>query len=358
MNLNQPKAGETILTQSNKHVAKCTWVINNFSYIQKELGTKIESPKFLAPFNSDIQFSLDLYPFGFRDDNKGWLSIYAKTVSESGVRAKYKTCILNSNPERSKISQSNDVKLLKASQTLGHYKIMPLVDLMEENNCFLSEDKLTILCEISFICDSINISGIAPFKIPECKIAEDFGNLLDSRKLSDVIIIAGEHKQELPAHKAILAARSNVFAAMFEYEMKEAKSNTITITDIDCEVLHEMLRFIYTGNTRNLKEMAKELLAAADKYELTILKALSEEAVFAELSIENAIEILSFADLYSAKQLKEKTIIFIKAHAKEIIKTDGWQTMKKALSYLAVELFEQLCTENEDDCQNLPSPDP
>ena len=37
------------------------------------------------------------------------------------------------------------------------------------------------------------------------------------------------------------------------------------ITDVDHEVMREMLRFIYTGKAPNLDKMADDLLAAADK---------------------------------------------------------------------------------------------
>lgn len=60
-------------------------------------------------------------------------------------------------------------------------------------------------------------------------------------------------------------ARSPVFAAMFEHEMEERKQNRVAITDVDQEVLREMLRYIYTGRSQNLEKMADDLLAAADK---------------------------------------------------------------------------------------------
>lgn len=63
----------------------------------------------------------------------------------------------------------------------------------------------------------------------------------------------------------LFIARSPVFAAMFEHEMEERKQNRVAITDVDHEVLREMLRFIYTGRAANLERMADDLLAAADK---------------------------------------------------------------------------------------------
>lgn len=61
---------------------------------------------------------------------------------------------------------------------------------------------------------------------------------------------------------------------MFEHEMEERKQNRVAITDVDHEVLKEMLRFIYTGKSPNLEKMADDLLAAADKVRQTRIEGL------------------------------------------------------------------------------------
>ena len=58
---------------------------------------------------------------------------------------------------------------------------------------------------------------------------------------------------------------------MFEHEMEERKHNRVDITDVDNEVLREMLRFIYTGKASNLEKMADDLLAAADKVRIFVV---------------------------------------------------------------------------------------
>lgn len=94
-------------------------------------------------------------------------------------------------------------------------------------------------------------------------MSDDFGYLFESQKFSDVILcVIGK---EFFAHKAILAARSPVFAAMFEHEMEEKKQNRVEITDMDPEVLKEMLKFIYTGKAPSIDKLDSDLLAAADK---------------------------------------------------------------------------------------------
>jgi speckle-type POZ protein len=120
--------------------------------------------------------------------------------------------------------------------------------------------------KVSVVADSVNISGqnnSIQFKVPECRLSDDLSILFESQKFSDVLLVV--NGREYYAHKAILAARSPVFAAMFEHEMEEKKQNRVEITDMDHEVLREMLRFIYTGKATNLEKMHDELLAAADK---------------------------------------------------------------------------------------------
>lgn len=112
----------------------------------------------------------------------------------------------------------------------------------------------------------MNISGQSnsiQFKVPECSLSDDLSQLFESQKFSDVILCV--NKKEFFAHKAILAARSPVFAAMFQHDLAEKKQNRVDITDMEPEVLREMLRFIYTGKAPALDKLDADLLAAADK---------------------------------------------------------------------------------------------
>jgi len=46
--------------------------------------------------------------------------------------------------------------------------------------------------------------------------------------------------------------------------------NRVDITDVDRDVMLEMLRFIYTGKASSLDKMAADLLAAADKVSVRV----------------------------------------------------------------------------------------
>lgn len=93
--------------------------------------------------------------------------------------------------------------------------------LLDEANGLLPEDKLTIFCEVSVVADSVNISGqsnIVQFKVPECKLSEDFGNLFDNEKFSDVSLAVDG--REFRAHKAILAGTCYFWIITLKFELK------------------------------------------------------------------------------------------------------------------------------------------
>ena len=54
--------------------------------------------------------------------------------------------------------------------------------------------------------------------------------------------------------------------------------NRVDITDVDRDVMLEMLRFIYTGKASSLDKMAADLLAAADKVSIRVTVYLRGDA--------------------------------------------------------------------------------
>lgn len=55
--------------------------------------------------------------------------------------------------------------------------------------------------------------------------------------------------------------------------MKEKTTGTIVVDDIRAEVMEIVLEFIYTGNIKETwKSLANEIVYAAEKYSLPILK--------------------------------------------------------------------------------------
>ena len=139
---------------------------------------------------------------------------------------------------------------------------------------------------------------------------------------------------EFYAHKAILAMRSPVFATMFSHDMKETATNTITLNDIEPDVLKELLTYIYTGDCPNIETHADSLLYHAEKYELSILKARCERYLSYDLQVDNAAAILMLANACNAEQLKRNALLFINEHGDEVELTEEWEDVKTNVDLL------------------------
>lgn len=214
---------------------------------------------------------------------------------------------------------------------------------MDEGNGLLPEDKLTLFCEVSVVQESVNFSGqsnMMQLKVPDCRLSKDFENLLNDSEFTDCTFSVGG--VEFKAHKAIVAARSPVFRAMFGHQMEESKCNRVVIQDISSDVFKEMLSFLYTGAAPNLDGMASELLAAADKYHLERLKVMCEESLCTNLDVHNAADIVVLADLHSAHQLKQVSLDFINSHAMDVMETIGFTQMVSSHPHLIAEAFRSM----------------
>jgi predicted amino acid-binding ACT domain protein len=73
------------------------------------------------------------------------------------------------------------------------------------------------------------------------------------------------------------AQKIQVFAAMFQANMRERNEGRVSIDDISSTILKKMLAFMYTGEVPDLSNAddAIGLLEAAAKYEIDVLKVLS-----------------------------------------------------------------------------------
>ncbi|CAH2008635.1 unnamed protein product [Acanthoscelides obtectus] len=352
--VNTPVAENWCYTQVKVVKFSYMWTINNFSFCREEMGEVLKSSTFSAGANDKLKWCLRVNPKGLDEESKDYLSLYLLLVScnKSEVRAKFKFSILNAKREETKAMESQRAYRFVQGKDWGFKKFIRRDFLLDEANGLLPDDKLTIFCEVSVVADSVNISGQSntiQFKVPECRLSDDLGLLFENQKFSDVTLSVSVIRCNLTTYINLNClfqiARSPVFQAMFEHEMEERKHNRVDITDVDHEVLREMLRFIYTGKASNLEKMADDLLAAADKYALERLKVMCEEALCTNLSIENAAEILILADLHSADQLKAQAIDFINTHATDVTDTPGWKSMIMTHPHLIAEAFRALATQ-------------
>jgi len=328
------------------------WTISNFSYTREDLGEVLKSSTFSAK-DDKMKWCLRVNPKGLDEDSKDYLSLYLLLVScnKSEVRAKFKFSILNSKKEETKAMESQRAYRFVQGKDWGFKKFIRRDFLMDEANGLLPNDKLTFFCEVSVVCDSVNISGqgsAVNFPVSENRLSSDLGELFVSGALSDVIVSCSGRK--FNCHKVVLAARSSVFRAMFEHNMEEKKNSAVKVEDVEGDAMEKLLHFIYTSKLDFLDsisfELAARVLAAADKYELPRLKVACEECLSTRLTVENACEVLVLADLHNTIQLKLHVFKFINdRRVEDVMATDGWQQLLASHSHLVGEAYKSLASQ-------------
>ena len=141
-------------------------------------------------------------------------------------------------------------------------------------------------------------------------------------------------KREFHCYKSMLAARSEVFAALLQHEFLEKQSSCVGLKEIDSETMELLLPYIYTGHVSDFKKVSDfknvsvvELFKAADRYRLDHLKQMCEEELVNRVEPTNAADILSLAHKYNAQPLKSFALTMISKNVEEVLRTPGWKEL-------------------------------
>lgn len=176
--------------------------------------------------------------------------------------------------------------------------------LLEEGR-FVKNDQVLLQAELRIVAtpayERLLTSPVQMRQQDESKaqqqLQHDLFQLLEHPVHADVTIeVEGER---IASHKAILALRSPVFAAMFEMKMQEHASSIVKIDDLSAKTFKQMMTFIYSGVVQaNTWEEAQELLYAAEKYSLPALKSICEYVMEEHLTPDNVVPTLRLIELF------------------------------------------------------------
>ena len=90
--------------------------------------------------------------------------------------------------------------------------------------------------------------------------------------------------------------------------MKEAVAEKISITDMESDVMKELLRCVYTDQVP--VECGCDILIAFDRFSLTNLLDRCQDSV--TITVGNALEMFAVAEELNAKRLKMRILKFLK----------------------------------------------
>ncbi|XP_041961785.1 LOW QUALITY PROTEIN: kelch-like protein 32 [Alosa sapidissima] len=134
--------------------------------------------------------------------------------------------------------------------------------------------------------------------------------------LCDVTLVAGE--QKFHAHKAVLAACSDYFRAMFSLCMMESEADEVNLQGVTCVGLKHALDFAYTGQIVLEPGVIQDVLSAGSHLQLLELLSLCSHYLIQELSILNYLDLYRLADLFHLPALEEAVVGFLVEHLAEL----------------------------------------
>jgi len=311
-----------------KHV----WTIEKLCYREESLFSSV----FFVGDNKQFKWRLELEEMETNLDGYS-INIKLEYSNRRNVRAKFGIFLIDGAGQKRSIPGFGIIMDFNEGTVVK--KGVKKSCVINKADNVLPDGNLTICCEGSMLTDTVDTT--APKLVHKFdEITGDLQNLFETQTLSDIkVCVQGT---EIPAHKAILAARSPVFCAMFVHDTMEHKESCVEIKDLRPEVVNGMLRYIYTGHMSQLKTMAEELLVAADKYAIAGLKLQCEDVLGSNLTVQNACSTLILADTHSCENLKTRAVKFITARAEEVLKTDSWEDLVQNYPALVTEVFLQL----------------
>lgn len=143
------------------------------------------------------------------------------------------------------------------------------------------------------------------------------------------------------AHKAILAASSDIFKNMLDSdECKAPPNDSITLAELDQEELDSLLEFLYRGTlpTEKVEKHAFCLLTASHKYGILFLYKFCERHLIKSLNSTNALEVLGLADVCCSQPLQKTALNWILKNAEDITSSPRFDAFALKSPHLSVKI--------------------
>ncbi|KAI3832410.1 hypothetical protein MKX03_020644 [Papaver bracteatum] len=145
----------------------------------------------------------------------------------------------------------------------------------------------------------------------------------------------------IPAHKFVLASRSDIFKNMLASDLcKAASDDIISLSEFDHEELETFLEFLYRGDLpiEKFKKHFYSLSMAADKYVISHLQKFCEQQLLKFLDSSNALKVLELSEVVSNETLKAAVLKSIVLKYKEIVLTPEFDEFAKQNPQLVVQI--------------------
>ena len=162
-------------------------------------------------------------------------------------------------------------------------------------------------------------------------LSEHLGKLYLSDEYSDVVLVLDQNHR-VPAHRVVLAARSDYFRALLYGGMLESSQSEVKLVDTPVIAFKHLLKYIYTGNLslHSFKEdLILDILGLAHLYGFLELENSISEYLKAVLCVRTVCLIYDTASLYQLQDLARASLMFMDRHAAEVLTHESFLSLSE-----------------------------
>ncbi|XP_031594396.1 kelch-like protein 25 [Oreochromis aureus] len=145
---------------------------------------------------------------------------------------------------------------------------------------------------------------------------------------TDVTLWAGD--RSFPCHRAVLAACSRYFEAMFSGGLRESLDTDVNFRDsIHPEVLELLLDFAYSSRVIINEENAESLLEAGDMLQFHDIRDAAAEFLEKNLHASNCLGMMLLSDAHQCKRLYELSWRMCLVHYETVRESEDFYSLSK-----------------------------
>ncbi|KAG7503611.1 kelch 6 [Solea senegalensis] len=138
-----------------------------------------------------------------------------------------------------------------------------------------------------------------------------------NKDLTDVILSVQGH--DFPCHRAILAAASHYFRAMFCSGLKESHEELVQIKGLDSGTMRFLLEYTYTSRALLTQANVQGILEAASQFQFPRVVDTCADFLGKCLHLENCIGILNLAESHALSALKTRAQDYITSQFSQVV---------------------------------------
>ncbi|XP_043479770.1 speckle-type POZ protein B-like [Leptopilina heterotoma] len=325
----ETSATKSYTSELKSHHYELNWTIKDFELVCKSV-LLIKSPKFPSKSLTDLQWFLQFNPTELKANNTNDFIVFLKNTKNSTERINVRISFINSITAVYSLITPRIISSTNAKWMVNGSEFRQKLGKAISKN-------VLVKCKLSVFDSLTTIEEEPPVKRRKCNDPmENMKSLLGNENFKDVRFKVED--KEFTAHKAILAIRSPVFAAMFNSKMSEELTSIVQIKDIKPTIFQQMLNFIYNVEIKDLDEVALDLFCVAEKYQLEELKTNCINSLCKNLSAKTVFDTLEMADLYSLPEVRSECLKLLITEWNVISETKEFKNLIQNRPYLTVEI--------------------